>query len=539
MGLVNSNIFNMNIDTLELTNSSDEIITPLNKKINIKETYGDVSYSLLSESRNKRLNLKIKEHEFNFIDVNKDNFSKYQYDLLNNKYIALYLDDSAYKFQTPTGVIYTLHDESLITIIMNTPRPRKIVYDYPCNTNSTYSMQLLANMLENIKTNTLEDLIKSYGLEYNNINDSLNILINIYKVYENLIFKYDFNHYVNFEHSIYRIFKNINFNLNENLIESRLNECIETLSRLNDRLDTSDIIKDTSTPSTELLLELSLNTKDNNSIYTSFNSNILKNLNLSDYSNLVDILYEVEFLNNLPNIHYDTYNYSYIKSYTPKLENISENTIIFGGYQNLFQNLFAEVSKNNDYINIVNNNKNIILEKLSKSRTVTDNLLLLIQYCIEGYMNNCTTTEEFKLYLYKHKLTLLSDDDINLLVDILNTDLREIIDCIDSYDNSIITCKLLLHEEVKNFTKMYLNMKRKLLKNLILEVSDYINDFNNQNKAKIYLLGYANDGIYLECQNDSFEIAVDTLTRTLVKVYDKYLKKTKSLCYIENLSAEK
>lgn len=92
-----------------------------------------------------------------------------------------------------------------------------------------------------------------------------------------------------------------------------------------------------------------------------------------------------------------------------------------------------------------------------------------------------------------------------------------------------------MHGNFKTFKKLYLNTERKLVKELILEVDSYLKDFNKQNKSKIYFLGYS-DGIYLSCEDESLNVAIDTLSRTMVSVYDKFLKKTKAYCYIENLN---
>lgn len=529
MGLINSNIFNLDIGNLALEDSS-EIVSSLDKKIDIVKTLKDISTSLSEEAYSARNKLEIKPlMKKDIIELDKSNFSQYQYSLLKDKYIGLYEEAGRYIFLTLAGELYSIQDETLISIIMSTPRPRKIVYNSPCDTDSTYSMKLMANLMENIKTNSISELLKYYNFKFDNIFDALNILVHIFSIYEKIIYKYDLNHYINYEHKVYKIFNSLpdKLNSNENEINIKIDDCNQRIENLREKLEiNSDFI--TMTPDKALLSIIS-EYLDNPNICLSLNPRFIKTLNLPEYNKLINLYWELSFLSNsLP----DTYNLGLIKPYII----LHNNSIsITAKYSNLFQNIFAEVSNNKDYIQIVNDNKNLFLEKLSPERNIDDNLLLLIEYSIEAYMNKCSTVEEYKLYFYKNKFIILSDDDIELLMDILSTDLKEFIVCIDSFDNSIQTFKFIIHEDVKNFAKMYYKLKRKLIKDLIIEVNEYIDAFNNQNKAKIYLCGYFNDGIYIKCDENSYENALDTLTRTLVKTYDKCLKKTKSFCYIENL----
>ncbi len=122
-------------------------------------------------------------------------------------------------------------------------------------------------------------------------------------------------------------------------------------------------------------------------------------------------------------------------------------------------------------------------------------------------------------------------------IDILNNNLHELIELIDdasskNFENN----NLIVHENLTVFNKSILNIQRKLIKTLISEVFDYIADFNRKNKFKIHFLGYNNNTIYLECEEGSLSVALDTLTRTMVTVYDKYLKKTKASCLVETLN---
>lgn len=529
MGTINSNIFNLDIGNLALEDSS-EIITSVNKKIDTVKTLKDISTSLSEESYSARNKLEIKPLiKKDIIELDKSNFCQYQYFLLKDKYVGLYEEAGRYIFLTLDGELYSIQDETLISIIMNTPRPRKIVYNSPCNTDSTYSMKLMANLMENIKTDSISELLERYKFKFDSIFDALNILLNIFSLYENIIYKHDLNHYINYEHKIYRILHSLpaKLNLNENEIDIKINDYKQKIEVLRKKLEiNSDFI---AMAPDEALLSIISADLDNPNICLSLDPQFIKTLNLPEYNKLIDLYWEFNFLSNsLP----DTYNLGLIKPYILSHNN---SISIIARYSNLFQNIFAEVSNTKDYIQIVNNNKNLFLEKLSPERNIDDNLLLLIEYSIEAYMNKCTTVEEYKLYFYKNKFIILSDNDIELLMDILSTDLKEFIDCIDSFDNSIQTFKFIIHEDVKNFAKIYYKLKRKLIKDLILEVNEYIDAFNNQNKAKMYLCGYANDGLYIKCDENSYENALDTLTRTLVKVYDKCLKKTKSFCYIENL----
>ena len=172
----------------------------------------------------------------------------------------------------------------------------------------------------------------------------------------------------------------------------------------------------------------------------------------------------------------------------------------------------------------------------TKNIEYKDNIIILLEWAFFASINGCKTIEDYKLYFYTQKHTILCDDDVTYIVNILNNDLHQILDLIDTSSSVIYDDNLILHGDFTIFNKLLLGIQRKLTKDLIIEVSDYIIDFNNKNKAKINFIGYYEDTIYLECEEGSLTVAMDTLTRTLVRVYDKYLRKTKAHCLVENLN---
>ena len=118
----------------------------------------------------------------------------------------------------------------------------------------------------------------------------------------------------------------------------------------------------------------------------------------------------------------------------------------------------------------------------------------------------------------------------------LHTELSELLDLLDKSLSKIFTGQLILHGEFTGLNKYILSAQRKLEKDLIIDVCDYINDFNGKNKTQIHFIGYYRDSIYIECKEGSLNVALDTLTRTMVRIYDRHFKKTKAHCLVENLN---
>lgn len=534
MGEINSNLFELDLDNL-LNENNGEIFNNIENKVNIEEVYKNYSEILRSNSKILREKLYIKDVTFNTIDINKDNFAKNQYDILKHKYIALNIEDKVYNFLTTEGTIYKVSDRTLIDIIMNTPRPRKVVYDLPCPTPSVYSMQLLANIMENIKSNSMEELLSEYGYEYLDYYSALNILLIIYPIYEKLIYEYQYNSYINFEHKIYNIFKNISYSIDESKYNDRLNECNNEISILCEKLQ----LQNTSKYNQMDFLNY-IGSKNNDLIYPSLNTELLYSIKLNDYSKLIELLSEKNFFENAinNNLVYDTYFNAGLKTFYPSVIKYTNKIIIRGSYQHLLQNIIAEILNLPDYIQLVNDNKNLLSEVLkSENKQYKDNTVILLEWALLAHITGCNTIEEYKMFFYNHKHTILSDNDMETIINILNNDLHEMINLIDNTSSSTIyNDNLILHGNFPVIYKLILGIQRKLIKDLISEICDYTKDFNNKNKSKINFIGYYDNTIYLECEEDSWIVATDTLTRTLVRIYDKYLRKTKAHCLVENLS---
>lgn len=534
MGKINSNMFEIDLENLITSDSTDEIVNKLDEKINVEEVYKNFSDLLSSGSKNSRSNITLSNNlEFQIIDITKDNFSENQYNILNHKQIALKVDDNIHSFLTPDNIIYRLSDLNLINIIMNTPRPRKIVYDSYCSTPSVYSMQLLANIIENIKSNTISELISSYGFEYTDYFNALNILLKIYQIYEKLIYKYQYNPYINYEHRVYKIFNNISFDIDNDLYQARLEECNSSISILNEKLNLKYIQKYDEFE----FLNYITNCKDNNLIYPTLDSNLLHCIGLNNYADLINLLSEKRFLESINDLSYDTYYNTLINSCIPRIDRCTNKIIIKGSYKNLFQNMLAELLNDNELIEIVNANKNLFSEILLSNNIETkENIIILLEWALIAYIEGCTEPEELKMYFYLKKKTILSDDDIKYIINLLNNKLNKLTTLIDMTSSSIGNNKLILHENTTSLNRSLLKIKRRIIKDLIIDVNDYIHDFNNKNKCKINFIGFSKETIYLECEEASLNVAIDTLTRTLVKIYDKHLLKTAAHCFVEKIN---
>ncbi|NFN06501.1 hypothetical protein FDB50_17565 [Clostridium botulinum] len=534
MGRINSNLFNLDLNGS--TDNNDEIINFMDEKIDIEEIYKNYSKILSSESKTLREKVCIHNIEFKIIEVTKENFSKNQYEILKHHNIALDIKDNTYSFITPDGIIYKILDSDLVSIVMNTPRPRKITYDLPGLTSSVYSMQLLANILENIKSSTIAELITSYGYKYTDDATALNLFINIFSIYEKIIYKYQYNNYINKENKIYNIFQNICYEIYNEKYPEIITNIDKNIFELCQKLKIDNICN------YEVLdfLKYIVTLENNDLIYPSLNLELLDSINLTDFSNLIKLLSEKNFIENVNNntLLHDTYHNGVIKSIGPLITPYTNKVVVSGSYKLLFQSIIVELLNNKKYIEYINDNKNIISEILtSKNISFKKNTIILLEWTLFAYINGCKTVQDYKLYFLSEKNTILCDDDISTLIDILNNNLHELIELIDdasskNFENN----NLIVHENLTAFNKSILNIQRKLIKTLISEVFDYIADFNRKNKFKIHFLGYNNYTIYLECEEGSLSVALDTLTRTMVTVYDKYLKKTKASCLVETLN---
>lgn len=536
MGKINSNLFDLDLDDILNYQYEGEIINTLDYKVNVEEVYKNFSNTLIYDSKKSRGKVSVEAIEFKHIDITKENFSENQYNILKHSNIAMNISDDIYSFLTPDGVIYKFSDPNLINTIMNTPRPRKIVYDLPCYTKSVYSMQLLASILENIKSNSISELLSEYGYEYTDYNNALNILLSIFPIYEQLIYKYQYNNYISKENKIYSIFKNISYNIDNSKLSQRTEEIDNEIIALCENLKIETILD--FNPLDFLNYIVSLN--DNSFTYPSLNTELLNSIGFIDYSNLIDLLSEKNYIESINNgsLLIDTYFNAGLKSVPPLIDQYTNKLIIKGSYQHLFQNIIADLLNNPEYINYVNDDKNILNEILaSKNVPYNENTLILLSWALNAHITGCNTIEDYRLYFLTNKSTVLCDNDVSSIVNLLNNELHELIELIDSASSKTLKHdNLILHGDFSPFHKMVLNVQRKLTKNLISEVYDYIIDFNNKNKSQINFIGYYDNSIYLECEESSLSVALDTLTRTMVRIYDKYLKKTKATCIIETLN---
>lgn len=536
MGNITSNVFDLNLDAFSLAYDDN--------KIEIKDYSNDKKLKNKADSIKKGVKKKNQiipntNNTFTIIDVNKNNFSQYQYALLSQKNIAYMIEDDKYKFLTLDYHVYIISDEKLIQMILNLPRPRKIVYSINSSehlSNSIYSMQLLSNILENKKTTTIQELLTIWGYTYIDDYNSLYILIEMFNKYENLINKNQYNSYINFEQKIYNIFSTIEYNIDPLLLTARTQECENIINSLLTELNLKDLNIDNN--SFEILNYIAT-LENNDNIFPSLNIKLLASIGMKKYMQLIELINERKFIKKVTSsaFLYDTYEEGCISSNKPYINKYTNNIVIRGSYSHLTQNILAETLKNQKYIYIVNDNNNILEHLLIKNNIkYTDNMLIMLEWILIGYINGCDTTDDYINYIYIHYSTLLSSSDVEYMVNIIKVQFSELSDMITNYcNNKMITDNIIIHENVTPLSSTILSIKRKLLKNLIIDISEYISDFNRKNKTNLYFIGYDDDSIYIECEEDSINVGIDTLTRTLIRVYDLYLKKTKAHCHIEKL----
>lgn len=546
MGNITSNIFDLdllNFSMAYIENENADILpemneVPANKKINQAEIFKEKVQNI---QPNLTIDNTVHQPCFKEIKITKDNFHQHQFSLLNQKNISYLIGDSEYKFITIDYNVYIISDENLIKMILNLPRPRKIIYKHTAEsllTPSIYSMQLLANILENIKTNTLQELIEIYNYEYVDVYTSKLTLLTIFNKYEKLISKNQYNKYINFEQKIYNIFSTINYTLDDTLLSKRKNECLLLIQEYLNKLDIRDKI-DVNLSLEEIVKQIA-SIEDNNMIFPSSNKQLLDSIELDEYNKLVDLLVEKESISKIINKNalYDTYYNGSISSFNPCIENYTNNIIIKDSYNNLFQHFIAEILRNQKFIELLNDNKNLLEYYLIKNNaSYNNNILIMLEWVLRAYIYGCKTEDEYINYIFNNYSTILSNSDITKLIDLMEKELKDLLHMINEYSNNkLITDNIILHEEESSFLTSILSLNRKLFKNLVLEVYEYIEDYNSKNNAKLNFLGFDNDAIYIECDPEALNVGIDTLTRTLVKIYDKYLKKTKANCHIEKLS---
>jgi hypothetical protein len=536
LGNITSNVFDLNLDSFSLANND--------LKIGIKDysheiTSNNKADAIKKECEKKNQVITKSDSSFTIIEVDKKNFNQYQYFLLNQNNIAYMLEENNYKFITLDHCVYIISDEKLIKMILNMPRPRKIVYSINAGellSKSIYSMQLLANILEDKKTTNIQELLTFWGHTYIDDYNSLYILIEMFNKYEKLIYKNQYNSYINFEQKIYNIFSFIKYNIDPMLLTTRTKECEDNINLLLKKLNIDGL--DIDADSFEILNYIA-SLENNDGIFPSLNLKLLESIDMKEYMQLIELIDERKFIKKvtLGNISYDTYEEGCISSYKPYINNYTNNIVIRGTYAHLTQNILAEILRKQKYIDIVNGNNNILEFLLIKNNIkYTDNMLIMLEWILMASINGCDTYDDYVNYIYINYYTLLSHSDVEYMVNIIKGALCELSDMITNYcNNKIITDNFIIHENITPLNSTILSTKRKLFKNLILDISEYITDFNRKNSTKLYFVGYDDDSIYIECEEDALNVGIDTLTRTLIRIYDLYLKKTKAHCHIEKL----
>lgn len=486
-------------------------------------------------------NIKIISTKFEFIEINKLNFSNYQYNILSNDSIVLKLAGEDVEFITPSGLVFKVCDEDIINLIINNTFTHIICYkDEFTKFENVYSLDLLTNIFLNKKSNSIDELLSFYGCSIEEEYCKYYALLYIYPYIRKFIKKYNLTSYIDLEHKVAKIAyaSQKSYKLSK---EKTLNRISYVNNRINEISTEINYSSSSSYNATEHLKSL----VNNNTYKPTFNQRLCNYYNQDKLYELHELYCEhfshIRITKKLPLQLIDSYNSLgnidssiFIKNF------LSDEIFIKGSYRNLFNAIVFDILKDTRYINLYNEN-NIWSETL-KSNNVNfdDKTLILLDLYFKAYISGCKNDDDYINYFLKEEVTILTEEELFEIKTIFLNNFKPLIDRIDTYNTELYKttkCDLIHHSS--NHTPLYiaaLSKQRLIIKTMYSEIDAYCSDFNKKNKSKIKIDGISNNSIYLSCDHISQNVAIDTLNRLLVTIFNKFINKVTADCYVEVLS---
>lgn len=545
-----SNLFDMNTDfnmindvkTKDFTNISEKTIEPKPYKSISKEFLKDVSSILHKCNGYEGVN-------FKEININYDNFQDYHYEIMNNRHLVVIYDKDSklFKYLTHSGKVFITSDTRVINIINNVPIPYKISINYIplLESEKTKSLSLLSMVIFNINNEDPLTLIKEYLKPSVSIYDENEYYINyylftIYPRIENIINKHNYWKYIHLEQEVYHISRKkpsydfINYDYIKFVKENALSE-LKSLSEeikinINSIYDDNNLLEDI---------------YENTEYYLTINKNLSDLLECASFSKFIDNVNKIRFIEyleenkSLPkeNISNSFGNISSSANIDISF-NFTNKTLIRGHYKDLFFKVFAFLTHNKEYRNIVSSDKSLVGELIKAN--VKDNKELNIRtFFIENYIKakslGYKTDDEILLYFENVLKTVVYEEDFK------NTktnyeeliELKKLIDNYNTIDYKGTKPKLIHHIDCEPLGTAIFDKIRLIQKYLIVEVDKYCQDFNERNKANMDIIYFDDEYIYLLVDEAALNTAFDTLTRIMPTIFSKICPPIVSSCFIE------
>lgn len=534
----------VNLDNLLKEGLSDEIENNYNEKtFNLEDLYKDNGKLIILALNSNMENIDpfpiIKSIE---IILTLDNFPTYHYDIMKNKYIAYYISDNMSVFVTPEGFVYKTNEDALINLILGVPYPQKLTFDIIPRNQHIISLNLISNIFFNRLNDTLEDLFKSYIHNMDcpsDVNEIYQALVHIYPIVDNSLKKGMFyTDYINLEHKVYMAALSINdadiFNTEK--ITSRISILEEEIQAL---CLTLDIDTDYLNAIEELLPILH---KRDTSKYISYKAEY-NTLAHTDYSKFNKLCYEYIYLvNKIYSTPLNTYNnFGLFDTKYDVPPSITDKNIIKGSYNNIFYISLASLLQNKEFINYCNVCDSDLVNELYKSKVqknVTPYDVPLLKSYLKAYILGVSDIDDFALYLLEYQSTIVPREDLEALYTIIPIVFGELLSLIDNFNNNPHLGpdnSLIVHLEYSPIYKAIKSKERIIIKNLIADIHSYCLAFNSNNKDKMNIISFDDQGISLACDEEALSVGIDTLSRRMVSNFDKYIRNIKCSCNIDVL----
>ena len=541
---ISGNAFIFDSSIMESTTIKDEISKiDLSNEVNLVSQFRDKSSEFLSEV-NKLIHSTEPHNEVNFneIELTYENFHLHHYDIFKYKLIIVLYDDGIYKYITPGGNIYFTNNKKVISIIHSSPQTHKLTYTTIPLLSNEYiiSFSAIHNVLFNMNNIPLNKALEHYltsicSLDITNDYLALYQLLNIFPKIQRLINKFLLWKYFNLENSIYFILNSTRyyysidttlFNTIKKSLEDKIGVLCQSLNLPVDVLSTKE----------ELLNYI----QNNISIYPTINLDVLSSLELNDYYELITLL---ETLNSLTqyiksgfNINSHT-NIGIIKS-TPLYFNITNKRMIKATYTDLFFRCLVDISYDKELINLCDSEIPFLDKLFIYNDVKKDNPF--IRSCISVYIQellkgNSSTSDMIKAF--RDRNIIIKNDGIKSLQNIYENELinlKNVIDKFNSLNYSTFNFTVINHNiSTSKFYTAINDRIRLITKNLINELNLYCIDFNKKNKEKIYLYNADFDSVYIICDEGAENVALDTITRIMPTIFNKYCPKLIPTCKID------
>lgn len=513
-------------NTLELLKSQNSS----NSKSNGNELkpFSEVEFVTTSSGKNKAISLKssiqslldnykINASELTEINVDLGNFSEHQYNLLNNKIVSLYLDKDTnrYRIFTERNYIFNITDTSIVSTILSLPRPVKIVTDTEFLKNfksytNIFDIDLISNIFNcSDKISKLIDDIDITEAMFN----LLIIFNNIYRKCSNA----KYTKYLEFEQNFKFICDKLNsYNFNVESVINQLKKKIYNSSNI-----PSNIINTTVDTESKLLKLLIENEYDISKIPL-LDIKTLSSDSLCQFSHLLALnqLLTINDYNIVEHYNENALPLGCIDYAIPYIATSNSTDIIIkGSIDDLYFKILFSLLKNKDLRNYINcdstvlktifpNEDHISLKKMELYIKCKVRGLTSYNKIIKFFRNNCCQ-------ITKEELIKLSELD----------KIKSISNEIEFLTNSVSNFKdilLITEKPCSSLNAKIYDYYRLIIKEVVININALCDTHKD-----IDIIYLSDNSIYLKCTKDTYEFAIDILTRNLGETFKKYRPNTK------------